>query len=123
MTEVEIAGYRQSLLSLRQRLAGDISHLAGEALNGAPASTGGSPRMPTHMADAGSDTFEQDFTLSLLANERRVLDEIGAALERLAAGGFGHCEECAAAVPRSRLTALPYARHCVGCARKLEEGL
>ncbi len=122
MTEAEVAGYRQSLTSLRRRLDGDVSHLADEALNGRQHGDGGDSRMPTHMADIGSDAFEQDFTLSLLANERQVLDEISAALDRLDTGRFGACEECSGSIPKSRLNALPYTRYCVSCARKLEEG-
>ena len=46
---------------------------------------------------------------------------IGDALERIRRGTFGKCEECAAAIPKGRLAALPYARHCVACARKFQQ--
>lgn len=123
MTDAELASYRESLLDLRRRLDGDVSHLADEALNGRHRDAGSTSRMPIHMADAGTDAFEQDFTLSLLANELQVLEEIGAALDRMHDGRFGRCEECAGDIPKARLTALPYTRYCIACARKLEEGL
>ncbi len=92
MTKVEIATYRQVLLNLRSRLKGDVSHLADEALRGSQKEASGNlSSMPIHMADIGTDNFEQEFTLSLLANEEQVLDEISGALERMKEGTFGLC--------------------------------
>ena len=36
-------------------------------------------------------------------------------------GSFGQCEECEEDIPSARLEALPYARYCVACARKMEQ--
>lgn len=122
MTKEKMDAYRQHLLALRNRLNGDVSHLAEEALRrNQKEASGNLSSMPIHMADIGTDNFEQEFTLSLLANEEQVLEEIGAALDRLEAGTFGRCEECQADIPRQRLEALPYARYCVECARKNEQ--
>ena len=52
--------------------------------------------------------------------ERREIDEIEAATARLATGDFGLCESCGAAIPLSRLRAVPWARHCLAC-QKWEE--
>jgi RNA polymerase-binding transcription factor DksA len=73
------------------------------------------------MADLGTDNFEQEFTLSLLQNQEQALDEIREALGRIDRGTFGECEECHQPIPKPRLQALPYARHCVACARKLQQ--
>jgi RNA polymerase-binding transcription factor DksA len=51
---------------------------------------------------------------------RREVDEIEAALGRLAAGGYGRCERCGKAVAPARLAALPAARLCLGCAEATE---
>jgi RNA polymerase-binding transcription factor DksA len=123
MTKIELEAYRQALLTLRSRVNGDVSHLADEALRqNQKEASGNLSSMPIHMADIGSDNFEQEFTLNLLANEETVLAEIAAALERLKDGSFGRCEECQASIPRTRLKELPYTRYCVQCARKLEQG-
>jgi RNA polymerase-binding protein DksA len=122
MTRTHLDEFRQNLLALRQRLNGDVSHLTDEALrDNQKEASGNLSSMPLHMADVGTDNFEQEFTLSLLANEEQALQEIDAALERLRDGTFGRCEECQAGIPTARLRALPYARYCVACARKLEE--
>lgn len=51
---------------------------------------------------------------------RREVDEIEAALGRLAAGGYGRCERCGKAIAPARLAALPAARLCLGCAEATE---
>ncbi len=47
--------------------------------------------------------------------EWRTLGEIEAALSRLAAGRFGWCQHCGAAIAVSRLTEIPQARYCAAC--------
>lgn len=51
----------------------------------------------------------------LSESERLELAEIDAALERIARGTYGSCEECGGAIGRQRLRAIPEARHCIGC--------
>lgn len=118
MTKAKLEAYKQILISLRNRLNGDISQLSGEALK----ENSNLSNMPIHMADVGSDAYEQEFTLSLLANEEKAMEQIDDALDRIEDGSFGKCEECEQEIPKARLDALPYARHCVECARKLEQG-
>jgi RNA polymerase-binding transcription factor DksA len=123
MTKTELEGYRKQLQSMRARLTGNISHMTDEALHRQGDETGGNlSHMPIHMADLGTDNFEQENTLHLLANEENLLAEIVAALERIDRGTFGVCEECQGPIaPKARLKELPYARYCVQCAKKLDE--
>jgi RNA polymerase-binding transcription factor DksA len=123
MNKAELDAHRQSLLTLRDRLTGDVSHLANEAFRKSDGEAGGNlSHMPIHMADLGTDNFEQENTLSLLANEEQILAEITAALDRIENGTYGQCEECHGhIVPKARLKELPYTRYCVACARKLDE--
>ncbi len=122
MSKAELESYRQTLLTLRNRLTGDVSHLADEALRAHGGEASGSlSNAPLHMADLGTDNFEQEFTLSLLQNQEQALEEITAALDRLNRGTYGKCEECQGTIPKARLQALPYTRHCVACARKLQQ--
>ena len=122
MTKAELETYGEALRSLRERLTGDVSHLADEALRARGGEASGSlSNAPLHMADLGTDNFEQEFTLSLLQNQEQALKEITDALERVRQGTFGRCEECEGAIPKARLQALPYTRHCVACARKLQQ--
>lgn len=121
MNKTELEDFRQQLLRLQQRLHGDVSGLAGEALHQRGGGDANLSNVPLHMADLGSDNFEQENTLSLLQNEERTLSEIADALDRIDQGRFGKCEECETAIPKARLKELPFARYCVECARKLEQ--
>ncbi len=122
MTKAELEGFRQRLVALRDRHNGDASHLADEAFRRTGGGAAGNlSNTPIHMADLGTDNFEQEFTLNLLENEAQLLEEVGAALDRVRQGTFGKCEECETAIPKARLEAVPYTRYCVACARKLEQ--
>lgn len=119
MSKGDLEGYRQQLVKLRDRLNGDVSSLTEQALGQAGGANLSS--MPIHMADLGSDAYEQENTLNLLANEQQQLEEISEALERVAQGKFGACEECNVAIPKVRLKEIPWTRYCVACARKQEQ--
>jgi DnaK suppressor protein len=123
MTKPDLKSFRDTLMDLQARLTGDVSHLASEALrSGGGEASGNLSNAPLHPADLGTDNFEKEFTLSLLQNQEQVLKEITEALGRIHNGTFGRCEECQGVIPKGRLQAVPYTRHCVACARKLEQG-
>lgn len=79
--------------------------------------------MPIHMADLGTDNYEQEFALGLMDSERKILHEIDDALNRMAEGTYGICEGTGQLIPKARLEAQPWARYCVEYARMVEEGL
>jgi DnaK suppressor protein len=122
MTKPDLDNFRDTLQNLQARLTGDVSHLANEALRAGGGDAGGNlSNAPLHPADLGTDNFEQEFTLSLLQNQEQVLEEITEALARIRNDTFGRCEECHGVIPKARLQAVPYTRHCVACARKLQQ--
>jgi RNA polymerase-binding protein DksA len=117
MKKAELKVYKERLLLLRARLRGDVTQLADAALRKSRSEANGDlSTMPIHMADIGTDNFEQEFTLSLMENEGDALEQIEAALERVEEGNFGLCEECGAKIPKARLNAIPYTAFCVKCA-------
>jgi DnaK suppressor protein len=120
LTAADIERFRQMLLRKRQEIAGNVSEIEGEALK---ASDGDISNMPTHMADAGTDSYEQEFALGLMDSERRLLREIDDALERFEQKTYGTCEATGAPISKARLEAKPWAKYCVEYARKLEQGL
>jgi DnaK suppressor protein len=121
MKKTEMQPYKERLLLLRARLRGDVSAMARSALNKTRTeSSGDLSSMPIHMADLGSDNYEQEFTLSLMESEEGMLGKIEAALERIEEGVYGLCLECEGKIPKTRLNAIPYTPYCVKCASKLE---
>ncbi|HOQ05185.1 MAG TPA: TraR/DksA C4-type zinc finger protein [Anaerohalosphaeraceae bacterium] len=85
-------------------------------------STGDLSNMPIHMADIGTDTYEQEFSLGLMDSERRLVREILDALRRIEQGTYGICEGTGKPIPKGRLEANPWARYCVEYASLLEQG-
>ncbi len=116
----EMESFREMLLGLRSRLKGDLDQMTDEALR-KPDSSGNLSNVPLHMADVGTENYDQEFTLSLIENEQGTLDQIADALSRINAGTFGACEECGEPIAKPRLQAIPYTRHCIECARELEK--
>ena len=121
MTKAELEAYRRQLLDLGKGLQSKVSDLGQEAFRKAGGEESGNlSNTPLHLADLASDNFEQEVALSLLETEEQRLEEIAAALERIADGTFGHCEECHREISSERLQAIPYTRLCIDCANRVE---
>jgi RNA polymerase-binding transcription factor DksA len=76
--------------------------------------------MPNHMADLGTDNWEQEFNLGLMENQRQDLREIDDALERIANGTYGICLGTGKPITKARLRAKPWAKYCIEYARLRE---
>jgi RNA polymerase-binding protein DksA len=121
LKQEDLDAFRQILLGLRARLRGDLDQMTDEALRRhQPDSSGNLSNVPLHMADVGTENYDQEFTLGLIENEQGTLELVHEALGRLDAGTFGVCQECGDPIAKPRLQALPYTRHCIQCARALE---
>lgn len=126
LKKTEIAEFKALLENLQARLRGDVQQLTTEALGTDREDGGTESKSPTHMAELGSETFEQDFALSLVVNQQETLAEIKVALEKIKDGTYGLCEVCLkegktaahSLIRKERLKAIPYARNCVECERK-----
>ncbi len=103
----------EDLVQLREYLLNQREHLAKDANDQ-------NARLHTHMADSGTDSFDRDFTLSLLSSEQNALYEIEQALNRIRNGNYGTCELTGKPIPRARLDALPWTRFTVEAQRIFE---
>lgn len=79
------------------------------------------PTYSEHMADAGTDSYDRDFALSMLSSDQNALYEIDAALARIRAGTYGICELTGKPIGRQRLEAIPWARFSMEAERQLEQ--
>lgn len=73
-----------------------------------------------HIADDGTEAFEQAVGVALQRKVESTLEEVRRALAKLDDGTFGLCEACGARVDRARLEALPYAKYCLNCQSRTE---
>lgn len=69
-----------------------------------------------HDPEGHTIAFERSQIGALIAQVRRHLDEVDAAVARVAAGTYGACERCGLPIGDARLDALPAARRCIACA-------
>ena len=117
LTKRELTAYKTLLLEKRRHIVAMVSGLETEALR---SSGGNLSNMPIHMADVGSDVFEQDFTLGMAATERELIVEIDSALERIGSRIYGVCQSTGKPIPKPRLQAKPWAQYTIEAARVAE---
>ncbi len=119
LSKKELDEYRTLLLAKRRQLVGMLSGMEDEALR---SSGGNLSNMPVHMADMGSDVYEQDFTLGMAETERAILSEIDAALLRIENKTFGVCQMTGKPISKARLDAKPWAKYTIEAERIAESG-
>ena len=111
---------RQRLLDLRDDLVDSMSGMTRDTIRNAPEGSEASGS-GQHQGDAGSDAYDRDFALSVLAKEQDALYEIEEALVRIRKGFYGICELSNRKIPQARLEAIPFARLTVECQAQWEK--
>ncbi len=111
---------RQRLLDLRDSLVDSMSGMTRDTIRNAPEGSEASGS-GQHQGDAGSDAYDRDFALSVLAKEQDALYEIEQALRRIKGGTYGNCEISEKKIPTARLEAIPFARLTVECQAQWEK--
>ncbi len=109
----------QKLLDLRDGLLDamyGVTHDTLKNTDGMETGAGGQ-----HTGDAGSDSYDRDFALNLLAKEQDSLSEIEQAISRCDRGVYGVCEMSGEKIPKERLEAIPFARYTVQCQARWEK--
>src|ERR1700751_3594891 len=120
MKKSDMLAYKEKLQAVRARLRGDVSAMAEVALRKSGIEGSDSNAMPIHMAELGSDNFEQEFTLGLMEAEGGIIGLIDSALDRIADGQYGKCVQCDGPIAKARLNAIPYTPVCIKCAERQE---
>lgn len=110
-----------SLHKLRAQLDGELARLEAEVAEmqarerESLTEASGENNYRDHMADQGSATFERELDMTIEENERELLKEVRAAIDRIEAGTYGTCARCSADIPVERLEAVPTASLCITC--------
>jgi len=108
--------YRKRLVQLQQ----EMTALATRAvLEGRLADEEGT----MDLADKAANAYTKEFLFHQSSNERSVLLLIEEALARIAAGRYGECQQCGEELDNKRLEAVPWARHCIPCQQKQDQGI
>jgi RNA polymerase-binding transcription factor DksA len=110
------------LLDLRKHLTEGIELHSEETLKRSSKDDSGDlSSYGQHMADAGTDTFDRDFALSLVSSEQEALTEIDAAIKRIHDGSYGVCEITQKPIAKERLLAVPFTRYSADAQKDLEK--
>lgn len=109
----------QKLLDLRDDILDAMYGVTHDQLKNTDGMETGGGGM--HTGDAGSDSYDRDFALNLLAKEQDALNEIEQAITRAESGVYGICEMSGDRIPKERLEAIPFARYTVQCQARWEQ--
>ena len=117
----ELKIYKALLIKERDKVGGDLSHIAQNTLNKSQRDASGDlSGYSYHMADMASDDYERDFSLGRATEEHNVLYLIDEAIKRVEEGTYGRCLQCGKAIAKKRLKAIPYSELCIDCKKKNE---
>ena len=75
------------------------------------------------LADKAANSYTKEFLFGMTNTDRSLLALIDEALVRIRNGKYGSCIECGEELQQKRTEAVPWARYCVACAEKHEQGL
>lgn len=123
LKKTQFKHFRMLLLTKRAEVFGSVMHMTNDSVGGYnSARASESSNIPLHMADVGTENWEQEVTLGLAASEANLVREIDSALARIEAGTYGVCIATHRPIGLARLEAKPWARHCIEYARLRDEG-
>ena len=95
----------------------ELEHRRNESANDALSEQ---PTFSTHMADAGTDTYDRDLALGMLSTEQDALYQVDQALDRIRAGTYGVCELTGRPIEAERLRAVPWTRFSASAEKQIE---
>ena len=124
-SKAKLAQFRISIEKRMEEIAEDMGDIHDGILDNGNDSEGASQEsvFSVHMADAGTDCFEQEKNYILMGRESDYYKNLEVALYRIDDGIFGICKICAELIPEERMLEVPNATKCVGCKEKEKLGL
>lgn len=75
------------------------------------------------LADKASNAYTKEFLFHQSNDNRQILTLVSEALDRIKNDSYGVCMACDQEVQPKRLDAVPWARHCIECQEKQDQGL
>ena len=111
-----LEAYRRCLLGKREDLLGLVTRAEQD---GRCADEEGTQ----DLADKAANSYAKEFLFHQSSSERTVLQLIEEALTRIEDGSYGECIFCGGPMENKRLEAVPWARHCIPCQEKQDQGL
>ena len=108
--------YKKKLLSRRDELVKTITRTEEEGRQADDDPT-------VDLADKAANSYTKEFLFGQTNTDRAILNMIDEALKRIRNEEYGTCANCQEEMQQKRLEAVPWARHCITCQEKKEQGL
>ena len=116
MDKKKLEQYKKKLEQRQQELRRTVSR------NVAYGRAADSDDIAQDVADKAANSYTKEFLFSQSSNDRALLARVEEALVRIREGNFGECINCGNEVNPKRLEAVPWARYCIQCQEKIEQG-
>jgi len=116
MDKKRLEYYKKKLVTRREELLKSIARTEEEGRTADDDPT-------VDLADKAANSYTKEFLLGQTNPDRSMLALIDEALRRIKDNKFGACVQCEEELQLKRLEAVPWARHCVTCQEKHEQGL
>jgi DnaK suppressor protein len=116
MDKKRLEYYKKKLQARREELLKSIARTEEEGRSADDDPT-------VDLADKAANSYTKEFLFGLNNTDRAMLSLIDQALERIKNNAFGTCEYCETELQQKRLEAVPWAKHCISCQEKMEQGL
>ena len=116
MDKKRLEYYKKKLETRREELLKTIARTAEEGRQADDDPT-------VDLADKAANSYTKEFLFGMTNSDRTTLAMIDAALKRIRKNDYGVCENCQEEMLPKRLDAVPWAKHCINCQQKMEQGL
>jgi len=108
--------YKKKLVARREELMKTIARTEEEGRQADDDQT-------VDLADKAANSYTKEFLFGMTNTDRTILNLIDEALKRIRNNEYGLCANCQEEMQQKRLEAVPWAKHCINCQEKAEQGL
>ena len=112
--------FLKKLLEMKEEILREINHFETNQRAGVKDTDGEVSTYTTHPADMSSMAQEREKAFMLASHERKLLDSINNAIERINTDKYGKCLLCGNKLNVERLKLLPYSELCLECKKEQE---
>jgi len=116
MDKKRLEYYKKKLLNRRDELVKTITRTEEEGRQADDDPT-------VDLADKAANSYTKEFLFGQTNTDRAILNMIDDALKRIRKEEYGTCANCQEEMQQKRLEAVPWAKHCITCQEKKEQGL
>jgi DnaK suppressor protein len=116
MDQGDLQEFKDKLLEAKQAVVDRVQKAEDD---GREADSEGEAR---DLADQASNSYAKELLFRKSSSDRKFLQLIDEALDRLESGDYGECQNCDEPIGLKRIQAVPWARLCIKCQELEEQG-